>query len=67
MFAAKVGRLPIAPGAAGGRFIHGHATNRVDCHDDSPFLLLPLQALDSMPIRRGSEARTSEFLAGEAG
>lgn len=45
MFAAKVSRLPVTRRAAGGRFIHGHATNWVDCHDDSPFLLLPRLAV----------------------
>lgn len=37
MFAAKEKRLPVSLSAPGGRFIHGHAANGVNCHDDSPF------------------------------
>src|SRR5476651_25512 len=42
MFAAKVDNLAVTFGAPSGRFIHVHAANRVNCHDDLPFHLPPI-------------------------
>jgi hypothetical protein len=37
MFATKVERLTVPFGAPSGRFIHGHAANGVNCHDEGNF------------------------------
>jgi hypothetical protein len=42
MVTAKVDGMAVPLGAAGGRFIDGHAANGINCHDERTFHLPPL-------------------------
>jgi hypothetical protein len=64
MFAAKVDGLTVTLRAAGGRLIHRHATNGVDCHDNSPFhlTLKRMRLKDRNSTERSRQHGTSPFL-----
>jgi hypothetical protein len=56
MLAAKVEGLVIPHRASGGRFVHGHAANGVNCHDECAF--------PTEPVSLGGNTRSAHKGAG---